>query len=120
MTRRTERLNELLREELSELLRTLKDPRLDDAMITITEVDIAPDLRRATVYVSLLGDNARDDVLAALNGANRHLHTQLLHRLDVRRVPDLTFRFDPSIERGARLATLIQEVSPGHEDGDAP
>ena len=120
MTRRTERLNELLREELSELLRSLKDPRLDDAMITITEVDVAPDLRRATVYVSLLGENERDDVLAALNGANRHLHAQLLHRLDVRRVPDFSFRFDPSIERGARLATLIQEVAEGHDGGDAP
>jgi ribosome-binding factor A len=120
MTRRTERLNELLREELSELLRSLKDPRLDGAMITITEVDVAPDLRRATVYVSFLGENDRDGVLAALNGANRHLHTQLLHRLAVRRVPDFTFRFDPSIERGARLATLIQEVSAGHEDGAGP
>jgi ribosome-binding factor A len=119
MTRRTERVNDLLREELSELLqRSLKDPRLEQGLTTITEVDVSPDLRRATVFVSHLGpDEERADVLAALTHASHYLQGELTHRLKMRRVPEMTFRFDPSIERGARLAELIHEVQSDRGDG---
>ena len=112
MSRRTERVNELLREELSQIIqREVKDPRLDGAFASVTEVDVSPDLRHANVFVSFLGDeNARDGALQALQHASRFLHNELLHRLKMRSVPMFTFRFDPSIERGARLAALIHEV----------
>ena len=119
MSRRTDRVNQLLREELSALLqRELKDPRVGHGLVSITEVTVSPDLRHATVYISHLGDSKdRDEVLRGLSAAARFLHTELMHRLKMRAVPELLFRFDPSIERGARLATLINEVSaePGHE-----
>lgn len=113
MSRRTSRVNDLLREELSALLlKGVKDPRVSQGLTTITEVQVSPDLRHATVYVSHLGDESeREEVLEGLRHSSPYLHRELMHRLAMRNVPELTFRFDPSIERGARLASLIHEVS---------
>ena len=113
MSRRTTRVNELLREELSNLLlRDVKDPRIAHGLVSITEVQVSPDLRRATVYVSHLGDVAeREEVLEGLRQAAHYMHNELLRRLKMRYVPEFTFRFDPSIERGARLAALINQVA---------
>ncbi len=122
MSMRTTRVAELLREELADLiLREVKDPRVSRGMISITEVQVAPDLRRATVYVSHLGNEA--DRIAALKGLENSahfMHRELMHRLKLRNVPELVFRFDPSIERGARLASLINEVSHQHDSPDGP
>lgn len=119
MSRRTDRVNELLREELSDLIqREVKDPRVGHGLVSITEVHVSPDLRHATVYISHLGDpSERDEVLRGLAAAARFLHTELMRRVNMRHVPDLLFRFDPSIERGARLASLIHEVSGVDEAG---
>jgi ribosome-binding factor A len=112
MSQRTVRVNELLREEISELLqREVKDPRLDEGLTTITEVQVSPDLRHATVFVSYMGNADRGEVLKGLSAAAPFLHRELLRRLTMRHVPDLVFRFDPSLERGARLASLINQVS---------
>ncbi|GIW13127.1 MAG: ribosome-binding factor A [Tepidiforma sp.] len=113
MTMRTTRVGELLRAEISELLlREVKDPRVGRGMVTITEVQVSPDLRRAVVYVSHLGTEAeRSEALEGLQHSAPFLHRELVHRLSLRNVPELVFRFDPSIERGARLAELIQQVS---------
>jgi ribosome-binding factor A len=113
MSLRTARVNELLRAELSELiLREVKDPRVGEGLVTITEIRVAPDLRRATVFVSHLGtDEERRHALAGLQNAAPFLHRELMHRLRMRAVPELVFRFDPSIERGARLSDLIRKVS---------
>ncbi len=120
MSRRTSRVNELLREEISELLqREVKDPRVGHGLVSITEVEVSPDLHNATVYVSHLGeDSERVEVLEGLRHSAHFLQKELKHRLAMRSVPALTFRFDPSIERGARLASLIHQVSTQH--GDAP
>jgi ribosome-binding factor A len=117
VTRRTERVNDLLQEELSALIqREIKDPRMGSGLTTVTSVEVSPDLRHATVFVSHLGDEAeRDGVLLALQHSARFLHGQLLHRLAMKRVPEFIFRFDPSIERGDRLARLINEVNAGSE-----
>ncbi len=122
MSRRTSRVNDLLREELSALLlRGLKDPRVAHGLVTITEVQVSPDLRHAIVYVSHLGDESeRDEVLAGLQHSAPYLHRELVHRLALRSVPELVFRFDPSIERGARLAELIHQVSDTHGDPGPP
>src|SRR4029077_757953 len=99
MSRRTQRVNDLLREELTDLIRRgVKDPRVGHGLVTITEVEASPDLKHATVYASPLGDDAdRDDVLAGLAHAARYLRAELVHRLSMRSVPELRFRFDPSI-----------------------
>lgn len=114
MSRRTSRVNDLLREELADLLqREVKDPRVGRGLVSITEVQVSADLRHATVFVSHLGeDGERPAVLEGLARAAHFLHNELMHRLKMRSVPDLVFRFDPSIERGARLSSLIEEVGP--------
>ena len=121
MSRRTVRVNELLREQISELLlREVKDPRVSKGLVTITEVQASPDLRHATVYVSHLGEESeRAGVLKGLEHSAHFLHRELMHRLAMRNVPELVFKFDPSIERGARLASLINQVS-GRLASDSP
>lgn len=121
MSWRTSQVNELLREELSELLRReVKDPRVDHGLVSITEVQTSPDMRRATVFVSHLGDPGdRDEVVAGLQNAAPFLHRELVHRLKMKIIPVLAFRYDPSIERGARLASLITRANqaPGEDGG---
>lgn len=119
MSRRTSRVSELLREEISELVqRDLKDPRLEGAFLSITEVEVTADLRTAAVFVSHLGSSEeRDEALAGLQSASAFLERELRRRLRLRRTPSLSFRFDPSIERGARLASTIAELA---RDRDGP
>lgn len=113
MSRRTDRVNELIREELSEIiLRGVKDPRVGHGLVSVTEVHVSPDLRRATVFVSHLGEDAdRPEVLRGLQQAARFMHVELVRRLKMRNVPELDFQFDPSIEQGAWLAALISQVN---------
>ncbi|MXY35389.1 MAG: 30S ribosome-binding factor RbfA [Dehalococcoidia bacterium] len=113
MSRRTSRVSELLREEISDLVqRDLKDPRLEGALLSITEVEVSGDLRTAAVFVSHLGTaEERDEALAGLQSAASYLERELRRRLRMRRTPSLTFRFDPSIERGARLASTIADLA---------
>ncbi len=113
MSLRTARVNELLRAEISELIqREVKDPRVTEGMITVTEIRVSPDLGHATVFVSHLGtEDQRAHALKGLQNAAPFLHRELVHRLKMRAIPKLIFRFDPSIERGARLSDLIRKVS---------
>lgn len=118
MSMRTTRVAELLREELADLiLREVKDPRVSRGLVSITEVMVSPDLRRATVYVSHMGsEKERTEALEGLQNSAHFMHRELMHRLKLRNVPELVFHFDPSIERGARLASLINQVSHGRDD----
>lgn len=115
MSRRTERVSELIRHELSDLLlRELRDPRLD-GLISITRVEISPDLYNARVHVSVMSETASpDEALKALNAAAGYLHKELVHRLEMRRVPFLTFQLDKSIEEGAAVLAHLEQVL--HED----
>ena len=120
MSRRTSRVSELLREEISDLVqRDLKDPRLEGALLSVTEVEVSAGLRTATVFVSHLGAvEEREDALAGLQSASSWLERELRRRLRMRRTPSLTFQFDPSIERGARLASTIAELARDRDPGD--
>jgi len=113
-TRRIERVNELIREEISELIRReVKDPRLD-SFISVTEVMTSPDLRHARVFVSIMGtDEEKQQVEKGLAAAAGFLRRQLGERLTLRYTPELVFQLDDSIERGSRLLQLINEVAPG-------
>lgn len=108
MSRRTERINELLRQEISNLLqREFKDPRVG-GLVSITEVDVSPDLRQAKVYVSVLGtEEERVSTLEALGAGAAFLQRELRRRLSIRRMPELTFMRDESLERGARILSLL-------------
>ncbi len=116
MNRRLERINSLIREELSELLRrNVKDPRLG-SFVTITGVDTSSDMKHATVYVSYYGNTEeRQGTVKALTAAAGYFHHELVKRLDMRHVPDLHFQWDDSIERGDRLLRLMDEVSSDNE-----
>ncbi|MBI2919266.1 MAG: 30S ribosome-binding factor RbfA [Chloroflexi bacterium] len=112
MSRRRLRINHLLREELSELIRRqVKDPRLEH-MVTITEVTVSADLRQARVFVSVLGtEEEKKAVLQGLESALGFLRHELASRLDLRYVPVLVFEADDSLERGDRLVRLMKEVN---------
>lgn len=104
---RSRRIAEQVQRELSEIIRMeLKDPRV--GMITITEVEVTPDTAYARVYFTLMGDAERiKETTAALTHAAGFLRSELAHRMKLRIVPQLLFKYDVSVERGARLSQLI-------------
>ncbi len=116
MSRRLDRINHLLQQEIAELLtRELKDPRLG-VMVSITAVETSPDLRTAKVFVSIYGSEAESEkALEALRGAAGFLRRELSARLRMKQVPVLIFERDRSIERGARIAQLLREVAAERE-----
>ena len=118
MSRRTERVNELIRAELSDLLlREVRDPRLG-GLISITRVEVTPDLYNARVFVSVMQEPAeRTAALRALNAAASFLHRELKQRLQMRRIPFLVFKLDTSIEEAAAVLAHIDEVA--RQDKDA-
>jgi len=112
MAHRIERVNNLIRREVSELLQhQVKDPRLG-SFITITEVTTSPDMRNARIFVSHLGsEEEKQQTLSRLAVASGFFRNELAKRLELRRVPELTFQWDDSIERGDHLLKLIDEVT---------
>ncbi|MDO8490768.1 MAG: 30S ribosome-binding factor RbfA [Dehalococcoidia bacterium] len=111
MTRRTERLNEALRAEISEILkREVKDPRLS-SFVTITEVICSKDLRHAKVYVSIMGsEQEKKEVLDGLRSAAGFLRRSLFDRIKIRYIPELSFENDTSIEHGSHLLDLMRQI----------
>ena len=117
MSRRTDRLSVLFRGELADLIgNELRDPRIT-GMISITSVDVSPDLEHATVYVSVLADEAKEQTasLAVLNNAAPFLRKQLMERVHIRRVPTFEFEADHTIEEGARMLDLMKKVAAKRE-----
>lgn len=112
-SRRQSRVGDLLREELSDLIRReMQDPRLAEIM-SITQVDVAPDLSSARVYVSIMAtEEEKEETMAGLTAAAAFLRRGLKARLALRRIPTLAFIRDDSIESGMRLLTLMREVDP--------
>ena len=112
MAHRIERVNNLIRQEISELLqRQVKDPRLG-SFVAVTEVCTSPDLRHAKIFVSCLGSKERkQEILNVLATASGFFRKELARCLKLRRIPELSFHWDNSIERGAHLLQLIDQVS---------
>lgn len=121
MAHRIERVNSLIREEISELLqRQVKDPRLGD-FIAITEVTTSPDLKHARILVSQLGNaEERQKVLKGLASASGFFRSELAKRLKLRIVPELHFQWDDSIEYGDHIEQLINRVSRQDNPNKAP
>jgi ribosome-binding factor A len=112
MTRRTERLIQVIHIEISDLLRKhINDPRLN-GLISVTGVSISKDLKNATVLISALCDNAdKKEILRGFTSAAGFLRRELAHRLNIRVTPELSFEFDDSIERGVNLVNLIEKIA---------
>jgi len=110
MTRRQERVSELIRSVMSDiLLREARDPRF--GFLTVTEVKISADLRDATIFVSVLGEHEQaEDALRALKGATGYIRCELAKRAGLRVVPVLNFRLDPSAEHSARVLELLEKI----------
>lgn len=119
MTRRTERMGAQLMEEVSRLLREeVTDPRI--RLVTLTRVDVSPDLRNALIYYSALGVEGEaeietiDDGLASASG---FLRRRVARALPWKRMPELRFRYDPSLYLGSRTLDLLREIAEeeGHD-----
>ena len=111
------RVNEAVREVLSESVGELKDPRI--GFVTVTGVETSRDLRHATVYVSVLGsERKRRASLAGLESSRALLQGRLNSELHLKRTPHLVFEYDSTVERGVRLSKLIDELAPDERDGD--
>ncbi|MEO8289598.1 MAG: 30S ribosome-binding factor RbfA [Gaiellaceae bacterium] len=111
------RVNEALRAVLSEGIAGLKDPRI--GFVTVTGVSTSRDLRQATVHVSVLGSERKQEAtLAALQSARGVLQVLVNRELHLKRTPQLTFQYDPTVERGVRLSQLIDELAPAEHDRD--
>jgi len=108
---RPQKVAELIQRELSELLRSeLRDPRV--GMLTITSVDVSPDLSHAKVYFTLLQKEQLEDTLDGLKRAAGYLRSQLARRMKLYTTPELRFSYDESVERGDHLSRLIDSVIP--------
>ena len=106
---RSHRVAEQILRELSEVIRDeVKDPRLGP--VTVTQVDLSPDLRHAKVYVSFLTAEDSDERLAILRGAGGFLRRELGRRLVMKRLPELRFFYDESFDRAERLERLIADA----------
>jgi ribosome-binding factor A len=113
---RMRRVNEAIREVVSERIETLNDPRI--GFVTVTAVDTSPDLEHARVYVTALGDEAaRSDALTGLESAHGPLQAQIASELRMKRTPTLSFVYDESTDRGMRISSLLDEVGvdPDHD-----
>ena len=121
MTARTDRIDELLRQEIGSILtRDVKDPRIGFA--TVTRVETTPDLAHARVWVSVIGQQGeRKQTIVALEGAMPYVRRELGGRLRLRRIPNLHVQVDDTLERGTRILHLLDELEAGRTpDDDAP
>jgi ribosome-binding factor A len=111
VTRRTRQVGEFLREELTDIIRReVKDPRI--GFMSVTRVDVTPDLRHAAVYISVLGtDEEREETLKALRSASGFIRHHLKPRLRMRQIPELEFRDDRSMEHAEQIARTLREIS---------
>lgn len=108
-SRRPERVRGLLQETVAEiLLREVKDPRVEG--ITLTGVDITPDLKLAKIYFSTLQSENREAALAGLKSAAGYIKRQIAIRLQLRHTPELRFFYDTTLEKANRLESLLRQV----------
>ena len=111
-------INEEIQNELSALLRTVKDPRVQDVMISITRVETTPDLRYTKVYVSFLQEEKAADAMKGLKSAAGFLRRQLGNNLKLRYSPEIVWALDDSITYGAKMLKLINSLEVKHDDDE--
>ncbi len=111
------RVNESVRQVLSEAVPELKDPRI--GFVTVTGVETSPDLRQARVFVSVFGsERKREATLEGLAAAHGVLQARLARELRMKRTPQLTFEYDRTVEEGVRMSRLIDGLGSARDPGD--
>lgn len=116
MSHRPERLAEEIKKEISEMLRTeLKDPRI--GFVSVTGVDVSPDLRYARIHTSILGSSGEQKAtMDVLQRAQGFIRSELMRRIRLRHAPEISFKLDQSISRGARIMELLERVKDDESD----
>ena len=110
------RINEEVQKELASLIRNLKDPRVQDTMISITHVETTPDLRYAKVYASFLQEEKAKEALKGLKSASGYLRRELGRALNLRYTPELVWELDDSITYGAKMLKLINSLEVSRDE----
>ena len=105
-----QRINEDIRRELSALLRDIKDPRVNQGMISITAVDTSGDLGQSKIYLSVLNMKSEKEFVKGLKSATGYLRFELGQALSLRHTPELQFILDQSLERGARISSILNDL----------
>lgn len=110
MSYRTSRVAEAFREEIMDMIqRDLKDPRI--GFVTVTHIEVSPDLNHATVFISILGDEAKkDETLKAMERAKRHIRSELGKRVRLKFLPELEFVHDTTIEESFKVSEIIKKI----------
>lgn len=103
------RINEEIQREMSALLRTVKDPRLQGGLVTVTHVDTTSDLRYAKIYISALDKTQEKDMMKGLKSASGYLRRELGAALRLRYTPELQFVADDSIQQGAHILEMLRD-----------
>ena len=114
---RQNRVNEAVKQEMAQILRDVKDPRIAGALVSITGAEVTKDLKFAKIYFSVLGDD-KDDVLKALKSASGFFRSELAKRINLRITPELSFAYDSSIEYGANISKILNtlDITPAEDE----
>jgi ribosome-binding factor A len=97
----------------------IKDPRIDFTTVSITKVDVPNDVSHARIYISILGDDTRqEETMKALEAARGYIRKELAQQIQVKHAPELEFRLDKSIEHGFRISALLNEIKEGEEKNE--
>ena len=115
-SKRIDGINQEIQKELSSLLRNVKDPRVQNTMISITRVETTPDLRFTKVYVSFLQEDKAADAMKGLKSAAGYLRRQIAANLQLRHAPEIQWALDDSITYGARMLELINSLGVKHDE----
>ncbi|MCM3587193.1 30S ribosome-binding factor RbfA [Mesobacillus maritimus] len=116
MGHRVNRVGEQMKKELGDIIgRKIKDPRI--GFVTVTDVEVTGDLQQAKVFISVLGDEAqKENTLKALAKAKGFIRTEIGQRIRLRKTPEISFEFDPSLEYGNRIDTLLHQVHSNNDE----
>ena len=111
-----QRINEDISRTLSALLREVKDPRVQQGMISVVAVETTPDLKFAKVHISVMGLTDEKGLMRGLSSAAGYLRRELGRALDIRHTPELTFKLDKSMEHGAHVSKILRNLDVGETD----
>ncbi|GIW23078.1 MAG: ribosome-binding factor A [Candidatus Sericytochromatia bacterium] len=112
MSYRNIRVAEAIKREISDLLlREIKDSRIKNNFVSVTNVEVTNDLRHAKLYFSIIGNrNSKEEVIKGLESAKGFIRTKIGERINLRFVPDIQIKLDESLEKGAKLISLIDSL----------
>ena len=116
---RQNRINDAVKQEMAQILRDVKDPRIAGSLVSITAAEVSPDLKFAKIFFSVLGED-KNEILKALKGASGFFRSELARRINLRITPQLTFEYDGSMEYGANISSILKtlDIKPLDEEDD--